>query len=315
MINKTVTDRTVADSSTLPAGLDNHAQELTLARATDLARAGHYAQAERLLTNPADGAPMPAAHLDLLARVYAQQGKLAEADACWARAAEVSQDGGAYQIERQRVATLKRRRFGSPLRLRWVGLGLLAAAVVAAIVLPWLPGAPDERSPGETPPGVAQQLARLGDIDRRTEDSQRLLSSIATGSSAPMTMARPAPESLAVSFTIPLFRGGAVVLTPEGEAALNDLGQRLAAHAGKISVSVVGHTEDATVTPGGRYQDNADLALGRALAAAQRLSATSGIPLQEFAMSSAGRDGPPFPNDTSDNRARNRTATLTITPR
>ncbi|MGH3717774.1 MAG: OmpA family protein [Pseudonocardiaceae bacterium] len=303
----------MTDHNTLPAELDNLTQELTLARATDLARAGHYVQAERLLTTPA-GVPVPA-QLDLLARIYAQQGKLAEADTCWAQAAEASHDSGAYQSERQRLATLKRRRFGDSRGLRRVGFGVLAAAVLAAVALPWLPGGPGARSPDDVPPGQVQQNAqRLSDIDRRIQDSQHLVSSIATESSSPTTRVRAGQGSVALSFTIPLFRGGAVALTPEGEAALSDLGRRLASHAGKISVSVVGHTEDAAVDPGGRYQDDADLALGRALAAAQRLSAAIGIPLQGIAMSSAGRDDPPFPNDTSDDRARNRTVTLTIAP-
>jgi flagellar motor protein MotB len=305
----------VTGNSTLPAGLDNLTHQLALARATDLARAGHYAQAERLLTTPANGAPMSAAKLDLLARIYAQQGKLADADACWARASEASQDSGAYQIERRRLGTLKQQRFGSSRGLRWVGGGLLAAAVLVAVVVPWLPGGPADRVGGGVPPEQARlNEQRIDDIDRRNLDSQRLLSSIATEASSPTTMVRPGPGALAVSYTIPLFQGGGVVLTPDGEAALGDLGRRLASHAGKISVSVVGHTEDATVDSGGRYQDNADLALGRALAAAQRLSASSDIQLQGFAMSSAGRDNPPYPNTTNDNRARNRTVTLVITP-
>lgn len=307
----------MTDNSTLPVALSGLPQELVLAQASDLARAGHYAQAERLLRAPADGGSMPATHLDLLARIHAQQGKLADADACWALAAEISQDADAYRPQRQRIATLRRQRFDVARGLRWAGSGLLAAAVLAAIVAPWLPGGPDHDPHSEVSAGSAQQdeiARRLADIDRRTQESGRLLSAISTESSSATTLIRPAPGSLTMSFTLPLFRGAGAVLTPEGAAALSELGRRLAPHAGQISTEVVGHTEDAVVSSGGRYQDNADLALGRALAAAQRLSAASGIPLQGFALSSAGRTDPPFPNSTSDDRARNRTVTLTIRP-
>ena len=49
----------------------------------------------------------------------------------------------------------------------------------------------------------------------------------------------------------------------------------------------------------------------RALAAARHISAVSGIPLTDFALSSTGNADAPFP-DTPDARAHNRTVTLTL---
>ncbi|MGH4023073.1 MAG: OmpA family protein [Pseudonocardiaceae bacterium] len=301
----------MTDKNTRSAELDSLAQELTVARATDLARSGHYAQAEQLLAPPARDTPMSAAELDLLARIHAQQGRLAEADDYWARAAQTSRDSGAYRSQRQRIATLQQQRFRTSRGLRWAGLGLLTVAVVVA-VLTWLPR--DSGDGGRSDPPTEQVQRRadqvLADIGRREQEAQGLLSAIRTESSSPATLIRQTPGSLSVSFTLPLFQGGSDDLTPQGRAALGDLGRRLAPHAAQISVSVLGHTEDAVVASA-RYRNNAELGLGRALAARERLSAASGIPLQGFAMSSAGRDTTQFP---SDNHTLNRTVTLTITP-
>ncbi|MGH3941990.1 MAG: OmpA/MotB family protein [Pseudonocardiaceae bacterium] len=305
----------MTDKSTLPAELDSLAQELTLARATELARTGHYSTAERLLADPEEAVPMPPAHLDLLARIQAQQGKLAEADTHWARAATISGDTGAYQAQRQRIATLQQQRFSTSRTLRWIGF---TVAAVVALVLLWPREGVDgiARSDIQAVQANQDELARqLSEHDRRiVEDSEPLLSSIAAELSSPTVLVRPVPGALAVSFTTALFQGGGAELTPEGDAALADLGRRLAPHAAALSVKVVGHTEDATVEPGGQYRNNATLAFGRAQAAVERLSATSGIPRQGFAVHGAGRDDPPFPNTSPEDRLKNRTVTLTITP-
>lgn len=56
--------------------------QLSLSRAAELARAGHYAEAENLL-RMMEPAQLPIAGLDLLARICAQQGRLQEARQWW----------------------------------------------------------------------------------------------------------------------------------------------------------------------------------------------------------------------------------------
>ncbi|GAF75969.1 unnamed protein product [marine sediment metagenome] len=59
---------------------------VVLSQATRLARDGRLADAEQLLAGRAHAPDAPAVVLDLLAKVYAQQGRLAEARKLWTRA-------------------------------------------------------------------------------------------------------------------------------------------------------------------------------------------------------------------------------------
>jgi Uma2 family endonuclease len=77
--------------------LDDVLKLLVLARATELARAGRYAEAESLLkASIPDLETMPAA-LDLLARIYAQQRRFQDAYTFWTRALQLDATNVAYQ--------------------------------------------------------------------------------------------------------------------------------------------------------------------------------------------------------------------------
>lgn len=69
----------------------------TLNAAAHAARKGHFQEAEVLLSSlPVDGS-LGAATLDLRARVYAQQGRLVEAQLCWMEAVRQSPGNEVYR--------------------------------------------------------------------------------------------------------------------------------------------------------------------------------------------------------------------------
>src|SRR5437667_4862051 len=69
--------------------------ELVLASAAELARQNRHADAERLLVSlPADAITAPA--LDLLARIYAQQGRYGDAEAKWMSAIQLDPSNQDY---------------------------------------------------------------------------------------------------------------------------------------------------------------------------------------------------------------------------
>lgn len=117
----------VQDSQPQGAGqdLDLLLRHVALAQATDLARAGRYEPAESILAEWTHRQePLPAA-LDLLARIRAQQGRLAEAEAYWTRALQLDPGNAAYAAGLRRIAHLQR----SPLRRTpWPAVAALAAA-------------------------------------------------------------------------------------------------------------------------------------------------------------------------------------------
>lgn len=102
--------------------------QIALAQATELARVGQYATALDLL-NGSPEAGMSPAGLDLRARMCAQQGRLAEAEALWLEARRLDPQNSAYAVG---LAEIARRQRGAALRLPWrplVGLALLLAVV------------------------------------------------------------------------------------------------------------------------------------------------------------------------------------------
>lgn len=99
--------------------------------AAELARSGRYADAEQLALEVAGSSPtlLPVA-LDLLARIYAQQGRYLDAETCWQKALSLSPGNPQY---RRGLDTILRER-GHPLPRR-LFRGLLVAALVALALL------------------------------------------------------------------------------------------------------------------------------------------------------------------------------------
>ncbi|NUT52422.1 MAG: flagellar motor protein MotB, partial [Saccharothrix sp.] len=79
-----------------------------------------------------------------------------------------------------------------------------------------------------------------------------------------------------------------------------------------LRITVVGHTDNGVVVPGGRFDDNVDLGVARAGLAARELAAAAGLPLTDFAVTSTGAAEAPFPNTTTENQDRNRTVSLRL---
>jgi tetratricopeptide (TPR) repeat protein len=83
--------------------------------ATELARSGRYADAEQLALEVASSdSPFVPSALDLLARIYAQQGRYLEAESCWQRALSLAPGNPRYRNgldgilrEREHLPSLK----------------------------------------------------------------------------------------------------------------------------------------------------------------------------------------------------------------
>ncbi|MBA9001583.1 OmpA family protein [Thermomonospora cellulosilytica] len=285
---------------TAPAAAPDAVREITLAQARTLARRGRYLEAERLLDELAgDGGGPDVTVLDLLARVYAQQGRLEEADRCWAEAERLAPDAPEITEGRRRIAALR----GSRPRRATTGLlGRVVAVLVAVLILALLldirgevrreptaaspPPAPRPAAPADALPDLA---VRLGDM--RGVGVERL------------------PGELVVTFPEGLFRSGAT-LTADGRAVLEDVGGRLRAYAGRITVTVVGHTDSRAMPPGGEFASNAELGLARATVVRELLRRAAGLPTAALPVSTMGGVAPPFP-DAAD-QSRNRTVSLRI---
>jgi flagellar motor protein MotB len=125
--------------------------------------------------------------------------------------------------------------------------------------------------------------------------------------------ATPGGNSLAIRFEEGAF-SSLTTLTPEATARLKTLAAQLRPLTDRYRIVVEGHTDDRPMRPTAGFADNKALASARAEAVAGFLRKEGGLPAS--AVTAAGTPGaPPYPNDTPENRRRNRTAVLKLVPR
>ena len=305
---------TALDESRVP--LQQLADELAVARAAALARAGDHAGALAALA--AAPGPPTVARLDLAARIHAQLGDYDAADDAWRLAAEQGGEG-TFRAERERLAAERSRRGrrGPHGRLWPLLAALLAVALAATLTVLVLRSGQDDGSALADVRAQQAEIARgldelRADQQSRPPSAQDVLAPVEADLSRPPALLVPAdPGRLVVAFPDSPFGGAGARLSPDGAAALGELGRRLAPHTGRIAVRVIGHTDPTPPRPGGPFADNESLALARALAAARRLADATGQPLESIAVAAAPADRAPFPDSAGQ---ANRTVTVEIGP-
>lgn len=118
-----------------------------------------------------------------------------------------------------------------------------------------------------------------------------------------------------------LFGPGEASLGAEGRRELSDLGGALRDVIDRIPESIdwllvaEGHTDDTPLSGGGRYRNNWELSLARALSVVQFLSGEEDIPPSRLAALGYGEFQPVAEADTPEARARNRRIELKFTAR
>jgi flagellar motor protein MotB len=285
--------------------------EPSLTSAAQLARRGHYTEAHSVLATLGGPTSDNPALLDLLARIHAQQGELAEADACWTRVLELDEASAAVQARRYRPAA---RRAAEVAAILLVVTGVGVTSALLARQDDPAPTTPDSallaelRDTRQAQEDLARQLGGVqGELDTIRSRTKAIDDLHATLTAAGLLVTREG-DVLTVAFPIGLFSTG-TTLTAPGRQALTDLATHLRT---PLTITVIGHTDNGRLTPRSRYADHIDLGLARARTATMELSTKAGLPLTSFAMTTTGETNPPFPNTTTDNRARNRTVTLRL---
>jgi flagellar motor protein MotB len=113
-----------------------------------------------------------------------------------------------------------------------------------------------------------------------------------------------------------LFALRSAELSPDGAALLSDLGGPLRAYLEEHheAIMVSGFTDSSPiVSQAGGYKDNLELSAARATTVARALIA-AGVPKQNIFVAGFGDAHPIAPNDTPDNRAKNRRVEIAPMP-
>ncbi|MEI6071360.1 MAG: flagellar motor protein MotB [Verrucomicrobiae bacterium] len=111
------------------------------------------------------------------------------------------------------------------------------------------------------------------------------------------------------------FDSGSVDLLPGGQDLLNKLAAAVAA-AGDQEIRVEGHTDDVAITGALRetYPSNWELSASRATSAVRYLEKSAAIPSGRLSAAGFANTRPVAPNDTEENRAKNRRIEIVLTP-
>ena len=295
----------------------------TLRVAARLAALGRYSAAERLL-DALDEREGRADALLLRAKMAAQRGHYEQAVGHWQEVLSLAPDS----VEARRGLHLARQlqsRVGGRFYLRanlYYGVLMLVIVGLAVLLL-----TTSRRADSLDADSARLLLERQEQQLRTSRESVESLRPT-TADMGRNVAATDAPEdlrlevggvsqradgdALVLSFEDGLFQRGGAALSVKARDELSALGRQLEPYAGKVSVAVIGHTDDAAPRAGGQFRDNAALALARAVAVIEHLRATSRLPAEMFSAHGLGAASAPYPLDTPANRARNRTAVIRI---
>jgi type VI secretion system protein ImpK len=269
-------------------------------KATRLARAGRYAEAITLLDGLQASERETSKVFDLLARIYAQQGKFEEASAYWKQALKQDPGNMTFTAGLRRIEQIQSR----PL---WAGAILTLGAVLVAVFIIWFMGLAIRNQIDSLHKSFLDNAAKVV----RAAKKEIQISKMAV--EVPGVKVRTKGNSLIVHFDEGLFLSMAY-LKPEAKTKLSALGRQLKPHASQISVKVIGCTDNKPVPDGWIFRDNIALGMARAIAVIDYLRGKKELPATIFTVQTGGDSYTPYPNDTPENMLRNRTVIIRICP-
>ncbi len=103
-------------------------------------------------------------------------------------------------------------------------------------------------------------------------------------------------------------------LDPDAPDLLRRVAESLKGYLPAYHLTITGHCDTVPVSATAPIADNRQLSEARARIVLNMLKNDFGLPADAMTAVGMGTDNPPYPNDTPENRAKNRTVVLTIMP-
>lgn len=279
----------------------------TLLIAARMAAAGNYREANALLdTFNTDESPVEV-YL-LRAKILAQQSRFDAAIAQWQKALAKDPNNSEAQAGLKKAGRLKT----NPLRQLALRANLyyaiLATIGIGAILLFIIIRPPQPAAISQSP----SDSVKVDSSSVLKNDSTALLDSIqsAIQNFDEELLVEKENDKLALKFANGLFTGSDTLLIGK-DSLLVRLGSKLRTFAGRITIVVIGYTNDLPIPAGSKYPDNAALRLARAVIVEESLRAATGFSISVFSPKGGEESQTPYPN-TPENRHRNRTVIIEI---
>ena len=161
---------------------------------------------------------------------------------------------------------------------------------------------------------VDKRTARLGEQQRKIQERMRNLTGSLRQVMAPLISQHvvninPTKRGIEVDISANLlFRTGDAVLQPAALDVLRQVSEILSTE--ELPIEVEGHTDDVPITTA-QFPSNWELSSARA-SSVVRMMISNGVPEKRLAVVGLAANQPLVPNDSPENRARNRRVSITI---
>ena len=225
---------------------------------------------------------------------------------------------------------------GRPGRAGWICSGILAAALIAALLL-WATAVGKLNGLKLTQTKLADASATLTSLRAENEKAKEQIASL-QGQVADLQKERDMAAQMSKSLedemradleskdvTISklqgkltvnildrvMFDSGEAILKPAGEGVMRKIGVILTAHP-TLKINVIGHTDNVPMH--NRFASNWELSTARALAAVHFLTEKAGVDPRRVGAVGYGEYRPIADNSTVEGRAKNRRIAITILP-
>jgi tetratricopeptide (TPR) repeat protein len=278
---------------------DTVVAELLLAQATAHARLGEYAAAGELLDRLDQANVLKLRVLDLRARILAQQVRLDEAERLWQEFLRISPGAETARTALRQIEKYRGGRKGTPVKVV-VGTVciLLLTGTLAILKHSYAPKAPTKTEAVSAAPVSGTKAASLGKSNDWAASLQ------AKG----VRLNLKGPETVA-EFESGLFLRG-VTFRPGARGDLDALAKALSPVPDSTVIVVAGCSDNIPLRPRSVYKGAADLRLARAKAVAHYL--TNRANLSRKIVSLQDSCWMSYPNDSPEERSKNRTAIVRI---
>jgi flagellar motor protein MotB len=256
--------------------------------------------------------------MNLQAKIYAQQGMLTEAGFLWKKCLKIDPDNISFNNALHRINKLQNARVHYQFKsIKLLG-GLLLLVVLVLLYSVLLNSL--NRQSNDIKQLREQQTAFQNNVDslialNKNLSSEKLLDEIkAKLENFEGIGLTSKEEELTVTFNNGLFRKGDHP-TDSGTDKVLMLAKVMEPFTGRISLLILGCTDDIPLGNNRKFESDNLLSLARAEAVFKLISHNSRMLNEDILTGTLSKDKVPFKNDSQENRLRNRTVVIKILPK
>jgi len=273
---------------------------LSLAMATKYARVGQLSDAENVLRDLINAGIKSSDIFDLLARVLAQMGHYERAAEMWQKAISVDPTNVSYKKALDRISRIRDKKL-----TRGKLLSLALILILAGGAFYFYHYRHNTRK--DTVQVVAQvptQIVKETTVSKISGPESIMID-------APHLVKNVINNNLVLTFDEGVFVSGTKFKHDIGPILLQ-LAQQLQNYSKTTYCLVEGITDDLPVRGRWEYRDNYSLGISRAVTTVEYLRSVAAFPDDYFTFRTGNIGKAPYPNDSIENRLKNRTVIFTV---